>query len=429
VFIDGNSTPSAAADGYYTFTNVISNHNVNVTFKLKVFTITATHAGGGHIQPSGVEYVEYWAHSETYVFVPEPCYHVKQAIIDGVNDPAAVAAGFYKFVNVTANHTIHITFEQDEKLIVATATAGGAISPAGVKTVLCGENQTFVMNAFTDYELVRVMVDGINDEEAVANGYHTFFNVTEDHTISAEYERKGLNVYLPSEPGAIITPVDGSDNPVAFGGTFKFVVEPTEAYNQSKFTVYTNNVVILPVGGVYTINNIVVDQYVTITGIDLNKYEILSKTNGGGMVSPLGITKVTHGESQSYTITPNKDYKISAIEIDGASVGLVDVYTFTDVTGTHKIEAYFEYAPFVNLDDIENTTIEVFSHQNVVTILNTNLIPVQKVEIIDMFGRLIWEGSVVGEKTDITLNVATGIYNVRIVTDATVTTTKVSIVR
>jgi hypothetical protein len=40
---------------------------------------------------------------------------------------------------------------------------------------------------------------------------------------------------------------------------------------------------------------------------------------------------------------------------------------------------------------------------------------------------LIWKGQALTEKTDITLNVATGIYGVRITTDANITTTKVSI--
>jgi hypothetical protein len=206
-----------------------------------------------------------------------------------------------------------------------------------------------------------------------------------------------------------------------------FVVQPLEAYNQSHFTVYSNNVVILSVGGVYTINNIVVDQYITITGIDLNKYEILSKANGGGMVSPQGITKVTHGESQSYSITPNANYKISAIEIDGASVGIVDIYTFTNVTDNHKIEAYFEYVPpVVGIDEVD-ATIVVFSHQNIVTVLNPGLISLQSVEIIDMYGRLIWDGAAFGEKSDITLNVATGIYSVRVTTDANQYITKIII--
>jgi hypothetical protein len=49
---------------------------------------------------------------------------------------------------------------------------------------------------------------------------------------------------------------------------------------------------------------------------------------------------------------------------------------------------------------------------------------------MDMYGRLVWQGQTTGTETKITLDVATGIYNVRIITaDNTATTTKVSITK
>ncbi|MDR2970613.1 MAG: T9SS type A sorting domain-containing protein, partial [Bacteroidales bacterium] len=58
----------------------------------------------------------------------------------------------------------------------------------------------------------------------------------------------------------------------------------------------------------------------------------------------------------------------------------------------------------------------VFCHQNRVNIKKEKLVPIQQVEIIDMYGRVVWTGEAVGEKTEITLNVAAGIYGVRIAT-------------
>ncbi|MDR2970317.1 MAG: T9SS type A sorting domain-containing protein, partial [Bacteroidales bacterium] len=51
------------------------------------------------------------------------------------------------------------------------------------------------------------------------------------------------------------------------------------------------------------------------------------------------------------------------------------------------------------------------------TIVNEKLIPIQQVEIMDMFGRVVWTGQALTEKTEITLNVAKGVYAVRITTD------------
>jgi hypothetical protein len=47
---------------------------------------------------------------------------------------------------------------------------------------------------------------------------------------------------------------------------------------------------------------------------------------------------------------------------------------------------------------------------------------------MDMTGRVVWNGQAHGDKTEITLNVAAGIYGVRIITEAnTASTTKVNI--
>jgi hypothetical protein len=42
---------------------------------------------------------------------------------------------------------------------------------------------------------------------------------------------------------------------------------------------------------------------------------------------------------------------------------------------------------------------------------------------------VVWQGQATGEKTDITLNVATGVYAVRILTESGFATTKISITK
>ena len=55
-----------------------------------------------------------------------------------------------------------------------------------------------------------------------------------------------------------------------------------------------------------------------------------------------------------------------------------------------------------------------YSYSNVVTIVNEALVPVKQVEIMDMYGRVVWRGHANDVETKITLNVAIGLYVVRI---------------
>ena len=135
---------------------------------------------------------------------------------------------------------------------------------------------------------------------------------------------------------------------------------------------------------------------------------------------------VTHGDSKTFDITPNAGYKIDDVLVNGESQGNVATYTFFDIRENSTIKAYFSVIQ--GIDDNENAPITVFSHSHTVSILNKNLVPIKQVEIMDMYGRVVWIGPVFDEKTEITLNVATGIYNVRIVkADNQYQTTKIVI--
>jgi hypothetical protein len=51
---------------------------------------------------------------------------------------------------------------------------------------------------------------------------------------------------------------------------------------------------------------------------------------------------VNESSSQSYTITANKGYHITNVLVDGASVGSISSYTFSNIMTNHTIAASFE---------------------------------------------------------------------------------------
>ena len=50
---------------------------------------------------------------------------------------------------------------------------------------------------------------------------------------------------------------------------------------------------------------------------------------------------MNYGASQTFTITPAANYHVADVLVDGASVGAVTSYTFTNVTANHTIAASF----------------------------------------------------------------------------------------
>jgi hypothetical protein len=81
-------------------------------------------------------------------------------------------------------------------------------------------------------------------------------------------------------------------------------------------------------------------EVLSINAVDLT--EIINATAGeGGLVSPSGTVSVSKGDSKTFTIIPNSNYRISAVMVDGINIGTPDSYTFYNVTGTHTIHATF----------------------------------------------------------------------------------------
>lgn len=75
--------------------------------------------------------------------------------------------------------------------------------------------------------------------------------------------------------------------------------------------------------------------------IPVVQYTVNAGAGTGGTISPSGSVSVSSGASQSFSISPATGYKIADVEVDGASIGAVSSYTFSNVTASHSISATF----------------------------------------------------------------------------------------
>ena len=76
-------------------------------------------------------------------------------------------------------------------------------------------------------------------------------------------------------------------------------------------------------------------------GSSYSYYTIKATAGAGGSISPSGNVSVREGRDQTFTITPDKDYAVANVKIDGKSIGAVKSYTFENVSRTHTIEVIF----------------------------------------------------------------------------------------
>ena len=105
-------------------------------------------------------------------------------------------------------------------------------------------------------------------------------------------------------------------------------------------------------------------RYVGLNAIWKNitpKYVVTASTStSGGSITPSGTVETNEGVARTFTITPDANYTIDSVLVDGTAVSLVNnTYTFpSSTTGNHTIVASFtEYTPPLSESYIQYTGV------------------------------------------------------------------------
>ncbi len=182
----------ALTDGqYYIFSNVNANHTIHATFKVVIYTITASAGVGGVIEPSGsVEVIS--GGTKTFNMEADADYEIADVKVDGISVGKPT---IHTFSNVTKDHTIRVTFTVVEQPV----------------TVIRPNQPTLVCNAETsltpDLETRGFSYPAGTAEEDQSGHAWTVFSISTDKTFTDGKElvfkgRKietGLNFFTVSE--------------------------------------------------------------------------------------------------------------------------------------------------------------------------------------------------------------------------------------
>ena len=324
VLVDGVSQ-GAIAD--YTFTNVVAPHTISASFAADP-VITASAGAGGSISPSGTTRVNYDG-SLAYAITPSTGYHIADVTVDG---SSVGALSGYTFTHVISDHTISATFALNTYSLTAGAGTGGSITPSGVVTASYGSSQTFSVTPAPGYSISDVLVDGTS--VGAVNSY-TFTSIQADHTIQALFSMYSYTITAGAGAGGSISP-SGSVS-VSYGNSQTFTITPDPGYAISSVVVDGS-----PAGtpASYTFTNVQAAHsiYASFTA---STYTITPSAGSGGTISPSSPVTVGAGGSQTFAIIPNTGYSVQTVYVDGASVGAVTSYTFTNVQASHTIYAAF----------------------------------------------------------------------------------------
>ncbi len=97
-----------------------------------------------------------------------------------------------------------------------------------------------------------------------------------------------------------------------------------------------------PCGAVdtYTFSNVTTPHTISASFAQNPSFTITVTPGSNGSITP-GTTAVVQGTSQTFAIAPASGYAIGNVTVDGASIGVMTGWTFTNVQAAHTIAATF----------------------------------------------------------------------------------------
>lgn len=252
--------------------------------------------------------------------------------------------------------------------ITATAGPGGSISPSGLAEVPDGGGQLFTItpdDGFWPYPS-EVLVDGVSAIGSVNLHYYSdgepptyhFNHVKGDHTISVTF-----TAITPATHTILATAgPNGSISPsglvtVPYRGDQSFTITFDDNFQLGSLQVDGVSVEGLPSlhymdknmrVAIYDFADVTGNHTISATFTVIPVMHIITTTAGpNGYISPGGLVSVPDGGDQLFTITPDRNYRIVDVLVDGSLVGEVTTYKFANVTGDHTISATFTAIPVV----------------------------------------------------------------------------------
>lgn len=122
------------------------------------------------------------------------------------------------------------------------------------------------------------------------------------------------------------------------GSTVSFSITPAAGYAIAGVTVDG-----VSVGAVatYSFSNVTANHTLAATFSASAGHTISASAGMGGSITPSGSTSVPHGGSKSYSIAATTGFRVAGVTVNGASVGAVTSYTFSNVTANQSIAARF----------------------------------------------------------------------------------------
>ena len=237
-----------------------------------------------------------------------------------------------KNVNPEGEYSIEVAYNE-----------GGSVS-ASAKRVDEGKPVTFTFYPDEGHELYKATVNGVDITALVEDDKYTIKGVTDDIKLNAEFSLIHYHIKTSCSEGGSVT---ASSYNILYGEEVTFTVTPSEGYEIESIKLNGVDITSLFNNGSYTLKGVTADQELYATFKPL-VYAVHISCGSNGTVTADSET-ISHGQSVSFTITPNEGYMIEEVLYNGTDVTNKvknGIYTIANVNGDVNLSVTFKIAEF-----------------------------------------------------------------------------------
>jgi alkaline phosphatase len=317
----------------YTLSNITAAHTVAVSFKIFTYTVSASAGVNGSIDPVGDMTKDYGS-SQLFTATADPIYKVDKWSVDGVE--VQTGGTTYTLSNITATHTVAVSFKILTYTVSASAGNGGSINPAGNIVKDYDSSQLFTAAANLGYEIDKWMVDGV--EVQTGGTTYTLSNIKATHTVAVSFKIFTYTVSASAGNGGSINPAGNIIKD--YGSSQLFTATANLGYEVDKWSV--DGVEVQTGGTTYTLSNITAPHTVAVS-FKVLTYTVSASAGANGSINPVSDIIKDYGSSQLFTATADPIYEVDKWMVDGVEVQTGGTtYTLSNITAAHIVTVSFK---------------------------------------------------------------------------------------
>ena len=209
----------------YTFTNVQTNHRIQIVYKKNYYTITSSkNIEGGLISNEGINIVVNGS-TQLYFIQANAGYKIDSIYINNIGQSINQQTYIYEINNINKDINIYVIFKNIYYTITASTEVGGGISPIGNIQVKYDSSQAFSITPNTGYVIDSVIVNGVNVGKI--NSY-TFNNVKGDSNIRVTFKLKTFSITATAGNGGSISPQ--ATTTLNYGTSQRYIITANTGY-------------------------------------------------------------------------------------------------------------------------------------------------------------------------------------------------------